>query len=130
MKEIGILIIVIVLGISTVIAQPRGGQRNFDPEDMAKRQTERLDEALDLTKDQEKEVYGLNLENGKKMRTLRNKNRGDFEAMREKMREIREEQHKEMKKILTDKQWPEYEKFLEENRERMRNNRRGRNMRR
>ena len=130
MKKIGIVIIGLIICISTALAQPRGGQRDFNPEDMAKRQTDRLDEVLDLTKDQEEQVYTLNLESGKKMRNLRNENRGDFENMREKMMEIREEQNKKMKKILTEKQWPKYEKFLEERSERMRNDRGGRNSRR
>lgn len=120
----------LIIGISTLLAQPRGGQRDINPEEMAKRQTDRLDDVLDLNKDQEEQVYELNLETGKKMRDLRSENRGDFEAMREKMGEIRKVQNKQMKKILTDKQWPEYEKFMEERRERMRDNRRERNRRR
>ena len=124
MKKTGILFFVFVMIITTTIAQQRGGQRNLNPEDIAKRQTERMDEALDLTKDQEKNVYEINLESGKKMRDLREKMRGGgFEGMREKMGEIREEQNEKMKKVLSASQWKKYEKYLEERQERMREGR-------
>lgn len=120
-KKIGILLIALIAAVTISVAQPRG-QRDFDPEEMAKRQTERLNEALDLNKDQKQKVYDLNLETGKKMRKLREEQGGNgFEAMRDEMGKIREEQNVKMKKILTDKQWTKYEKYLEERRERMRN---------
>ena len=121
MKKTVILLLALVLGTAVSFAQPRDGQREMNPEDMAKRQTERLDEALDLSKEQEKQVYDLNLESGKKMRKMREENRGDWEAMRDQMRDVREEQNEKMKKILTDEQWNKYEKYMEERRERMRN---------
>jgi len=120
MKKLGFLLIVLILGTTVSIAQDRG-QRNFDPEEMAKRQTENLKDALDLNKDQEKKVYELTLKAGKEMTKMREEAAGDREAMREKMMEMREKQNKEMKKILTDSQWTKYEKYLEERR-----NRRGR----
>ena len=121
MKKLGFLLIILILGTTVSIAQDRGGQRNFDPEEMAKRQTENLKEVLDLKKDQEKQVYELNLKTGKEMAKMREEAGGDREAMREKMMGMREKQNKEMKKILTDSQWTKYEKYLEERR-----NRRGR----
>lgn len=104
------------------MAQPR----DFDPEDLAKRQTAQLKEELDLNEDQEKKVYDLNLESTKKMSKLREEMQsgGGFEGMREKMTEIREEQNKKMKEILTEKQWTKYEKYQEERRSRMRDRRR------
>lgn len=97
------------------IAQP--GQRNFDPEEMAKRQTEQIKEAVGLDAKQEKQVYDLNLETGKKMRAMREENQGTgFEGMREKMGELRAEQDKKMKEILTETQWKKYEKYQEERR--------------
>lgn len=126
MKKIGLLALVLLFGATIGFAQPRGGERNFDPEQMAKRQTERLDERLELTKDQEEKVYALNLDTGKKMQKMRESNDGDFEGMREQMLELRNKQNAKMKDILTDKQWKEYEKYQEERRERMRDGR-GRN---
>jgi len=122
MKKIGIVLLTFILTSVVSIAQ----QRNFDPEDFAKRQTAQLKEELDLNKEQEEKVYDLNLESIKKMNKLREERQsgGGFEGMREKMTEIREEQNKKMKEILSKKQWTKYEKLQEERRGRMRDRRR------
>lgn len=122
MKKIGIALMALLFISAGSIAQ----QRDFDPEEFAKRQTAQLKEELGLDEVQEKKVYELNLESIKKMSVLREKMRdGDgFEGMREKMMEIREDQNKKMKEILTEKQWTKYEKFQEERRAGMRGRRR------
>ena len=122
MKKIGIALMALLFISAGSIAQ----QRDFDPEQFAKRQTAQLKEELGLDEVQEKKVYELNLESIKKMSVLREKMRdGDgFEGMREKMMEIREDQNKKMKEILTEKQWTKYEKFQEERRAGMRGRRR------
>lgn len=122
MNKIGIVLLALLLTSVVSIAQ----QRNFDPEDFAKRQTAQLKEELDLNKEQEEKVYDLNLESIKKMSKLREEMQsgGGFEGMREKMTEIREEQNKKMKEILSEKQYTKYEKFQEERRSRMRDRRR------
>ncbi len=107
-------------GTILVSAQPGQDRRSFDPEDMAKRQTEQLKELLSLNKDQEKKVFDLNLETSRQMRALREDNRssgGGFEGMREKMGEIRDKQDAKMKEILTDAQWKKYQKYQEERRQ-------------
>ena len=121
MKRIGLFLIAILVGTAFSSAQPGTDRRNFDPEEMAKRQTAQLDEVLDLTGDQEKQVYGLMLETRTKMRELREKNRsggGGFEGMREEFGKIREEENAKMKEILTEDQWAKYEKYMEERRAR------------
>jgi Spy/CpxP family protein refolding chaperone len=124
MKKFGVTLMSLMLIAVVSIAQP--GQRNFDPEAMAKRQTEQIKEAVGLDAKQEKQVYDLNLETGKKMRTLREENQGaGFEGMREKMGELRAEQDKKMKEILTDAQWKKYEKYQEERRAQWRDRRPG-----
>lgn len=123
MKKIGIVFMTLMLIALVGMTQPR--QRNINPEDMAKRQTEQLKEAVGLNEKQEKQVYELNLQTSKKMRAMRDEMQGGgFEGMREKMNELRTEQNKKMKTILTDAQWKKYEKYQEERRERM-NNRQG-----
>jgi Spy/CpxP family protein refolding chaperone len=93
---------------------------------MAKRQTEQIKEAVGLDEKQEKQVYDLNLETGKKMRALREENQGgDFDGMREKLTELRVEQDKKMKEILTGDQWEKYQKYQEERRAQWRNRRPG-----
>ena len=123
MKKIGFTLMLFSLVSAMSMAQPR----DFDPEQFAKRQTAQLKEELDLNDDQEKKVYEVNLESIKKMSELREKMRsggGGIEGMREKMMEIREEQNKKMKEILTAEQWTKYEKYQEERLSRMRDRRR------
>lgn len=118
MKKIGILLIAIVLGTTVSMAQNQG-QRSFDPVERAKTQTAELKEALGLDKDQEKKVYDLNLDSNKKMGVMREEMRasgGGFEGMREKFTKMREETDKKMKDILTEAQWPKYQKYQEESR--------------
>jgi len=124
MKKIGVILMSLLL--ITVVATAQPGQRSFNPEDMAKRQTEQIKEAVGLDEKQEKQVYDLNLETGKKMRALREENQGGgFEGMREKMTELRAEQDKKMKEILTEAQWEKYQKYQKERRTQWRNRRPG-----
>lgn len=117
MKKLGLLLLAVLVFTVVSVGQDRG-QRNFDPKEMAKRQTEELTKALNLNKDQQKKVLTLNNEMADKMSAVREdmRNGGDREAMREKFRKVREEQNKEMKKILTEAQYEKYEKYLEEQR--------------
>lgn len=118
MKKFVFLVMAVLLGTTFSMAQ-YGGQR-MTPEERAKQQTADLKEALGLNKDQEKKVYDLNLESGKKMQKMREEMGGNgfSDEMREKMMTMREETNKEMKKILTDDQYKKYEKYLEERRNR------------
>lgn len=121
MKKLGFLVLFAILFASVGMAQNR--MSNFDPKEMAKRQTDELTKALSLNKDQEKKVLDLNLKAAEKMSALRDEamnGGGDRDAMREKMMKSREEQNKEMKKILTEAQYKKYEKYLEERRGGMR----------
>jgi hypothetical protein len=124
MKKLGLLLMVLILGTSISMAQNRGGQ-NMSPEERAKSQTKELDELLDLNKDQEKKVYELNLKASKNMAKMRDdmQGGGDREAMREKFGKLREENDKEMEKILTDSQFKKYVKYQEERMERRRQGR-------
>ncbi len=116
MKKIGFLLIAVLLGTVIGRAQPQG-PRNMNPEESAKRQTEQIKEAVGLNADQEKKVYDLNLEMSKKMQEMFQQNQGGgFEAMREKMTKLREDQSAKMKEILTAEQYAKYEKYMEERR--------------
>jgi Spy/CpxP family protein refolding chaperone len=118
MKKFGIILLSIMLVSLAGIAQPRG-QRNVDPEEVARRQTDMLKDTLALNGEQEQKVYDLNLETGQKMSALRDEIQGsDVGSIREKMGEIREEQNEKMKEILTEEQWKKYEKYLENMRSR------------
>lgn len=120
MKRIGILMMVLLMATFAGMAQGGGQQRNFDPEEMAKRQTAQIKEACGLDAAQEKKVHELLLTSGKKMRAEREKMMGaggpPSEDMRAKMQKMRDDQNAEMKKILTADQYKKYEKYLEERR--------------
>jgi periplasmic protein CpxP/Spy len=116
MKKIGFLMIALLLGVMVSFSQ---NWQSATPEEMAKRQTEQIKEKCGLDKAQEKKVYDLSLESSKQMAKLRSEMQGGGgpnDAMREKMTKMREEQNKEMKKILTADQYVKYEKYLEERR--------------
>jgi hypothetical protein len=116
MKKIGFLVIAFMFGAMIGVAQ---NWQDATPEEMAKQQTEQIKEKCDLDKAQEKKVYELSLKSGKEMAKLRQEMRdgsGDREAMREKMTKMRDEQNKEMKKILSEDQYKKYEQYLEERR--------------
>lgn len=115
MKKAGILLIALMLGSMFSMAQNR---QNATPEEMAKKQTADIKEKCGLDKDQEKKVYEMSLKSGKEMAKMRKEMQGggDRDAMREKMGKMRDEQNKEMKKILSADQYEKYEKYLEERR--------------
>ena len=115
MKKIGFLLIALIMGTLVGTAQ---NWQNSTPEEMAKRQTDQIKEKCGLDKAQEKKVYDLQLESSKKMAKMREEMQGggDRNSMRDKMAKIRDEQNKEMKKILTADQYVKYEKYLEERR--------------
>lgn len=116
MKKIGFLMIAVLL--ITMVSKAQNWQ-SATPEEMAKRQTEQIKEKCGLDKDQEKKVYDLSLKSSKEMAKLRSEMQGGGgpnEGMREKMTKMRQDQNKEMKKILTADQYVKYEKYLEERR--------------
>lgn len=116
MKKIGFLLIALMMGTMAGMAQ---NWQSATPEEMAKRQTDQIKEKCGLDKDQEKKVYDLSLKSGKEMAKMREEMQGGggpSDEMRAKMTKIRDDQNKEMKKILTADQYVKYEKYLEERR--------------
>ncbi|WP_346863697.1 hypothetical protein [uncultured Draconibacterium sp.] len=119
MRKLGFLLTLLVFGTTIALAQNNGGQRTFDPEEMATRQTEELTKVLDLDKNTAKEVHAILLESGKEMGKMRSEMQagGDREAMRAQMTEMRKKQNEKFKKVFTEEQYTKYEKYLEERRE-------------
>ncbi len=140
------MLMVFLLVAGTTYAQERGGgqrpsqsagqgrpdgpgRQMMNPEEMVKRQTQRLVEELKLNKDQEAKVLAINkkyMENRsfdwQKMRDASDEERT---KMREEMRKVQEERSKEIKAVLT----PEQAKLFDENqkkREEMMRNGQGR----
>ncbi|TCK85434.1 hypothetical protein [Albibacterium bauzanense] len=86
------------------------------PEEMAKASTDRLSQRLQLSADQQKEVYALTLEQAKKAEERKELNRTRMEEM---LKE-RDAQQEKLKSILT----PEQLKTFDESRASARNNNR------
>lgn len=104
---------------------PGGMGGNFDPAAFVDRQMEELKESLQLTDEQEKQVREIIVAGFETMRDAREgmqDGNGDFEAMREKMQAMREEQNQKIKAVLSEEQFAKYEQIQAERRERMRQN--------
>jgi biopolymer transport protein ExbD len=116
MKKIGFLMIALLMGTMVSMAQ---NWQNATPEEMAKRQTDQIKEKCGIDKEQEKKVYDLSLKSGKEMAKMREEMQGGggpSDEMRAKMTKVRDDQNKEMKKILSADQYVKYEKYQEERR--------------
>ncbi len=141
MKKIGILLVafLLVAGISSAQERgggdrpsksgpqggPRGDRPQFNPEEMVKRQTQRLVEELKLNKDQEAKVLAINKKYTEKrpfdFAKMRDASDEERAKMREEMMKIQAERNKEIRAVLT----PEQAKIFDENqkkREEMRRN--------
>jgi hypothetical protein len=95
------------------------GRRDFDPEEMAKKNTDAMKERLELTETQLTKVEKINLTAANKMKDTFDNAMGDREAMRSSMMKVNEETNKELKAVLTAAQWEEYEVMQKERREQM-----------
>jgi Spy/CpxP family protein refolding chaperone len=103
-------------------AQPPGGQgRQFDPEEMIKRQTGQMTTDLNLQEDQIPKVQKLNEKYGEKMGEIfQNNQGGDREKFREKMDSLRVAKDGELKEILTEEQFTKHQEIQEERMQRFR----------
>jgi Spy/CpxP family protein refolding chaperone len=113
------IVTVSLFSMSQASAQGNGQRpaRERNPEDMAKNQTQRLKDQLNLTADQEKSVYDLNLNFAKRMAEAREAAAasGGRPPM-DSMRSWNQAREASMKKILT----PEQFEKLQAEREKMR----------
>ncbi len=121
-----ILFAIMALAISTcAFAQPQQrGQRQFNPEDMAKRQVERIKNACQTNEKQDKALLDYFLRESKRQQEQWAKmqqgerpqgNREDFRAEMEKRQKA---QNDTIKGILTKDQFAKYEKMQQEMRNR------------
>ena len=103
-----------------------GGQgMNMNPEDMAKRQADRLKEQLELTQVQYDSIYSYYLKSSKEQAARREQmqnggqqpGQGDMQAMMEQMQKQRQEQEAKIKSFLTDAQKKKYDEAQEQRRQ-------------
>jgi protein CpxP len=103
--------------------QQNANAPRMSPEEMAKKQTERMVTDLKLNDKQKTQVATINTKYAKLRNELMQANQGNREAARPKMKEMETQKNAELKKILTDEQFKLYEdlgkKRQEERRQQM-----------
>ena len=140
MKKFGIILIVFLFTTGITFAQergggerpskgapaPGGGRQQMNPEEMLKRQTQRLVEDLKLNKDQEAKVSVINKKymdknsgGWQKMRDASDEERTKF---REEMKKINDEKNKEIKALLTADQIKLFDEMQKKREEARKNN--------
>jgi len=109
---------VLMFTISIVSFAQRGEGRGErpSPEEMAQRQTERLTKALELSEAQAQKIEAINLKYIEQAQAKRAEMRGqedvDREAVRAEREKMLEAQKAEMKTVLNETQFAEYEELL------------------
>ncbi len=90
----------------------RGEGRRGNPEERAKREAEMYAQ-LNLSEAQQTKVKEINEKYRTKMRTARENSDGDRDAIRANMMKMRDEQHAELKNIMTAEQFEKFKKIQE-----------------
>ena len=117
-----------LLLICTFAATAQRGK--MDPTKMAEKQTAALQERFTekgfaLDAETLEKVKAIHLKYGEQSKAVRTENKGDREAMRSAMEEVKSDQRKEIKALLSKDQFKEYKKMAEEQREKMKERRQG-----
>lgn len=102
-----VMTLIVASSLNLVIAQPGGGNGgpNMDPAEMAKRQTERMTTALELSEEQAASIQEINMTYANIMVEARENRTGDREEMRATMEGIRTDRDAEIKTVLTEEQY-------------------------
>lgn len=95
---------------------------NSTPEERANRQTQQMKRELALTPEQEKEIAAINLNYARQMQPVLEQARRDRATMKQ-IRQLNNAKEKDLRKVLNDKQFSEYESRKNERRERMKERR-------
>lgn len=118
-----ILFAIMALAISTC-AFAQGQRREFKPEDMAKRQADRIKETCKTNEKQDKALYGYFLRQAKRQQEewakmqQGERPQGSREDFRAEMEKRQKAQNDTIKSILTKDQFAKYEKMQQEMRNR------------
>ncbi len=125
MKKLKMMFVAAMLFTGTqVFAQ----NRTHDPEQAAKRQTERMTEKLSLTEDQSAKVLNINKKIAEEMQTARTSGELTTDNRRAFRRQQTEKRDAELKKVLSEDQWTQWEAMKKE--QEYRDGRRGHGQRR
>jgi hypothetical protein len=116
MKKI-VFTAIVLLSMSTFIFA-QGPARNFSPEEIAKRNTERMKTELKLTDDQVVKVDSINLTLAKKQAELFQNGKEDRLKMRENAQKLTAEREAAYEEVLTKEQLDAYKKSAQERKSR------------
>ncbi len=116
------LLIALVIFILPLLTHAAFAQRGGSPEERAAKQTTMMKEFLGLTDEQLPKVEEINLKFAKSNEELREKHRGDREAIIAAFRESGQLKEEALAEVLTEEQMGK----LQEKKEEMRSQRRGR----
>lgn len=89
----------------------RGGQK-LSPEEMAEKETTQMVEKLNLDEVQTVKIKEINLTFAKKKQEAKDENKGNKEAIKVITEAINNEKIAEVKQILTDEQFKDYEALI------------------
>jgi Spy/CpxP family protein refolding chaperone len=117
--KISLLVVSLFFALS-LFAQPQPQGNRPSAEEMAKMQTQTMVDELKLSDKQTQEVSAINLKYMKKITEALESIKGDREAMRSKMNELRTQMAAEFKAVLTADQFVQ----LQEMEQKVRNERR------
>lgn len=119
---------VLLLLLTAVFAHAQRGNWNADPEQKAKEQTTEMTEKLSLSAKQAEKAGEINLKYANKMKDARQANPdANWEAMRENMMKLRQEQNTELKTVMTTAQFEQWEKIQAERQSQQKGRVEGRN---
>jgi len=105
-------LIALILTLSSFATFAQSQDSNITAEKRAENQTKTMTERLDLSEEQQKQVYALNLARVQKMQELRDSQTRDRSQMRASMETF----NTEIAKILTVEQQEKYKTMLEDRR--------------
>jgi protein CpxP len=105
-------ILALILTLASFVTFAQGRNSDMTPEKRAENQTKTMTERLDLSDEQQKQVYALNLARVQKMQELRESQTQDRSQMRASMETF----NTEIAKILTVEQQEKYKTMIEDRR--------------
>jgi len=111
----------LLTGLQSAAAQDSTSLRDLSLEERVEKQTELQAEKLQLNEEQREAMYDINLKYARKLKDIRGEGRS-FRTMR-KLKSLGSDKEKEVKEVLTDEQYKEYQALQEEMRNQFRNNR-------
>ena len=117
MKKIVLMLALVTgIGYAATAQEAQKTRTKVTPEQRAERQAERMKEALQLTEDQKKAIYELNLQSANKIKAYKKDQR---DANKDQFKKMRDEREAKMKSILTPEQYEKHQAMKAERMKKM-----------